>query len=39
MDLILLKEPLMEDSNVQLELPVVGFGTLVDVLRGKVFLS
>ena len=29
----------MEDRNVPLELPVVGVGTLVDVLRREVLLS
>ena len=39
MDLILPEQHLMEDRNVQLELPVVGVGTLVDVLCGEVFLT
>ena len=39
MDLILSEGPSTEDRNVQLELPMVGVGTLVDVLRRVVFLS
>ena len=39
MDLILSKEPSTEDRNVQLEFPVVGVGTLVDVLCEEMFHS
>lgn len=39
MDLILLKEPSIEDRNIQLELSVVGVGTLIDVLCGEVYPS
>jgi len=39
MDLILSKESSTEDRIVQLEPPVLGVGTLVDVLRKKVFFS
>jgi hypothetical protein len=36
MDLILFEEPSTEDCNVQLEPPLVGVGTLIDVLCGEV---
>ena len=39
MDIILAEEPSAEDRNVQLELAVVGVGTLVDVLRREVLPS
>ena len=39
MELILSEEPSTKDCNLQLEPPLLGVGTLVDVLGGGVFIS
>jgi hypothetical protein len=39
LNLIMSEEPSTEDRNVQLEPPLVGVGTFLDVLREEVFPS